>query len=177
LRILAEQVFTPSRAWADIAAWNAKGHAEAVRDLEQRALETVANSQADILYLHLPVPHPPAVWDRRTGKHALGGSYLDSLDLSDRILGKILDKLEAQPRWAETTLIVHGDHSWRTQMWRPLPGWSAEDERISHGGRFDPRPLLLIHSPGQRSPQTVATPTSVMYIHDRVADEIRAFPK
>ena len=177
LRILAEQTLAPTRAWADIAAWNAKGHAEAVRDLEQRALETVANSQADIIYLHLPVPHPPAVWDRRTWEYALGGSYLDSLDLSDRILGKILDELEAQPRWAETTLIVHGDHSWRTQMWRPLPGWSAEDERVSHGGQFDPRPLLLIHSPLQQTPQTVASPTSVMYIHDRVAAEIRAFPK
>jgi hypothetical protein len=177
LRILAEQVLTPRRAWADTAAWNAKGHAEAVRDLQHRALETVANSQADIIYLHLPVPHPPAVWDRRTGKYALGGSYLDSLDLSDRILGKILDELEAQPRWAETTLIVHGDHSWRTQMWRPLPGWSAEDERISHGGQFDPRPLLLIHSPGQQSPKTVIAPTSVTYIHDRVAAEIRAIAK
>ena len=177
LRIVAEQTFAPARAWADVAQWNAKGHADAVRDLEQRALETVANSQADIVYLHLPVPHPPAVWDRRTGKYALGGSYLDSLDLSDRILGRILDQLQAQPRWAQTTLIVHGDHSWRTQMWRPLPGWSAEDERISHAGHFDPRPLLLIHSPGQQIPQTVTTPTSVMYIHDRIAAEIQAFPK
>jgi arylsulfatase A-like enzyme len=177
LRILAERTYAPARAWADVAAWNAKSHAEAVRDLEQRALETAANSQADIIYLHLPVPHPPAVWDRRTDEYALGGSYLDSLDLSDRILGKILDELESQPRWSETTLIVHGDHSWRTRMWRPLPGWSAEDERISHGGQFDPRPLLLIHSPGQQSPQTVTTPTSVMYIHDRVAAEIRSFPK
>jgi hypothetical protein len=63
-----------------------------------------------------------AFWDRRTGKYAVGGSYLDSLDYSDRLLGKMLDLLEAQPRWATTTLIVQGDHSWRTKMWRPLPG-------------------------------------------------------
>ncbi|MGA3048690.1 MAG: sulfatase-like hydrolase/transferase [Terracidiphilus sp.] len=174
LRILVEQVVAPSHAWADVAAWNAKGHEAAVKDLEQHALETAANSQADIVYLHLPVPHPPAVWDRRTGSFALGGSYLDSLDYSDRLLGRILDVLEAQPRWAETTLIVHGDHSWRTEMWRPLPGWSAEDERISHGGKWDPRPLLLIHTPGQLSAQTVTAPTSVMYIHDTVAARIQA---
>jgi hypothetical protein len=174
LRILAEQIVSPSRAWADDAAWNAEGHEEAVKDLSQHALQTVTTSQADILYLHLPVPHPPAVWDRRTAKFALGGSYLDSLDYSDRLLGQLLDVLQAQPRWANTTLIVQGDHSWRTRMWRPLPGWSAEDERISHGGQFDPRPILMIHTPGQQAPKTVDAPTSVMYVHDTVAQKILA---
>jgi hypothetical protein len=177
LRIMAEQVLSPRRAWADVAAWNAEGHIAAVKDVRQHALDTIAASQADIIYLHLPAPHPPAFWDRRTGKYAVGGSYLDSLDFTDRLLGQILDELEAQPRWAETTLIVQGDHSWRTQMWRPLPGWSAEDERISHGGYFDPRPLLMIHAPGQQSPQTVAAPTSLMYVHDVVAAEIRALSR
>jgi hypothetical protein len=177
LRILVEQVVAPGRAWADVAAWNANGHEAAVKDLEQHALAAVANSPADILYLHLPVPHPPAVWNRRTGNFALGGSYLDSLDYSDRLLGRILDVLEAQPRWADTTLIVHGDHSWRTQMWRPLPGWSAEDERISHGGQWDSRPVLMIHVPGQQSAQTVTAPTCVMHIHDTVAAQIQAISK
>ena len=177
LRILAEKTFAPSRGWADMAAWNAEGHEDAVKDLSQHALETVADSHADILYLHLPVPHPPAVWDRRKATFAVGGSYLDSLDLSDRLLGQMLDALQAQPRWAQTTLIVQGDHSWRTEMWRPLPGWSAEDERISHGGRWEPRPVLLIHAAGQRSPQTVSTPTSVMYVHDAVAADIQSILK
>jgi len=177
LRILFEQIVSPSRAWADTAAWNAEGHEEAVKDLSQHALQAVATSQADILYLHLPAPHPPAVWDRRTGKFALGGSYLDSLDYSDRLLGQILDRLEAQPRWANTTLLVQGDHSWRTQMWRPLPGWSAEDERISHDGQFDPRPVLMIHAPGQQNPETLAAPTSVMHIHDVVSAKIEEFSK
>jgi len=174
LRILAEQAVAPRWAWRDVAAWNALGHEAAVKDIEEHALSTVDNSQADIIYLHLPAPHPPAVWDRRTGTYGLGGSYLDSLDYSDRLLGKIMNVLEGQPRWAETTLIVQGDHSWRTDMWRPLPGWSAEDERISHGGKWDPRPLLLIHAAGQRSAETVTAPTSIMYVHDRVAAEIKA---
>jgi len=177
LRILAEQIISPSRAWADTARWNAKGHEEAVKDLSRHALETVANSQADVLYLHLPAPHPPAVWDRQTVSFKVGGSYLDSLDYSDRLLGQILDRLESQPRWANTMLIVQGDHSWRTEMWRPLPGWSTEDERISHGGHFDPRPVLLIHAPGQNDPKTVASQTSVMYVHDLVSAEIRKLSK
>jgi hypothetical protein len=169
LRIIIEEAVAPRRAWADVAAWNADGHIGAVKDLRQHELDTVANSQADILYLHIPAPHPPGFWDRRTGNYASGGSYLDSLDYSDRLLGQILSTLEAQPRWADTTLIVHGDHSWRTQMWRPLPGWGAEDERTSHGGEWDPRPLLMIHTPGQETSQTVGAPTSIMLVHDTVA--------
>jgi hypothetical protein len=172
LRVMAEQVFAPSVAWRDDANWNAQGHIASVEDVEWHALKTLSSSQADILYVHLPAPHPPSFWDRRSGKFAYGGSYLDSLDYSDRLLGRILDLLERQPRWPKTMLIVQGDHSWRTHMWRPLPGWSAEDERISHGGEWDPRPLLMIHAPGQQTPQIVTAPTSVMYVHDAVAAEI-----
>jgi hypothetical protein len=177
LRILAEKIASPSRAWADVANWNAEGHIISVENVRDHALNTIANSQADIIYLHLPAPHPPAFWDRKTGRFAVGGSYLDSLDFSDRLLGQILNLLQAQPRWESTTLIVQGDHSWRTAMWRPLPGWSAEDERASHGGQWDPRPVLMIHAPGQRSAETVAKPTSVMYVHDAVAADIQSLSK
>jgi hypothetical protein len=57
-------------------------------------------------------------------------------------------------------------------MWRPLPGWSAEDERISHGGEWDPRPVLMIREPGQERAKTVSAPTSLMYVHDFVANWI-----
>jgi hypothetical protein len=85
----------------------------------------------------------------------------------------MLDILQAQPRWASTTVILQGDHSWRTHIWRPLPGWTAEDERISHGGEWDPRPVLLIHAAGQQSAATVTAPTSLMFVHDFVAAQIR----
>lgn len=173
LRILVERIVAPRKAWADEAEWNARGHIASVKDLSRHALQTIATSQSDIVYLHLPVPHPPAFWNRRTHTFAAGGSYLDSLDYSDRLLGQILDILQAQPRWAATTLIVQGDHSWRTQMWRPLPGWSAEDERISQGGQWDPRPVLLIHTPGQTNAEIVSKSTSIMYVHELVSAEIR----
>ncbi|HTB96106.1 MAG TPA: sulfatase-like hydrolase/transferase [Terracidiphilus sp.] len=172
LRVLIEQIVAPRIASADFAAWNSQSHAGSVSDIEQHAIAAAATSQADILYLHLPAPHPPAVWDRHTQRFVPGGSYLDSLDISDRILGDILDRLQSQPRWSNTTLIVEGDHSWRTWMWRSLPGWTVEDERISRGGQWDPRPVLLIHDPGQQIAQTVSVPTSLMTVHDRVSAEI-----
>jgi hypothetical protein len=172
LRMMVEEFVWPSRAWADAAAWNERGHIASVADVSRHTLDTLAESQADIIYLHIPAPHPPGFWDRRTGQFAVGGSYADGLDYCDRLLGQMLDELEKQPRWASTTLIVHGDHSWRTAMWRPLPGWSAEDERISHGGEWDPRPVLMIHAPGQKKEEDISQPTSLMYVHDFVAGQI-----
>ena len=174
LRVLLEQTFEPPRARKDIATWNSEGHIASVKDVGSHALATLSTSQADLIYIHLPTPHPPAFWNRRSGSFGAGGSYLDSLDYSDRLLGQILDLLQSQPRWAATTLIVQGDHSWRTHLWRGMPGWSSEDERISNAGQWDPRPALLIHAAGQQDPATVSTPTSLMFVHDFVAGQIQA---
>jgi len=173
LRIMVEQFVWPSRAWKDNAEWSSEGHIASVKDVSHHALAALATSQADVIFLHIPAPHPVAFWDRRTGTFASGGSYLDGLDYVDRLLGQMLAILELQPRWAATTLIVQGDHSWRTDMWRPVPGWSAEDERASDGGKWDPRPLLLIHASGQQSANTVTAPTSLMFVHDSVAAQIQ----
>jgi len=173
LRILVETYLWPSRAWADESRWASEGHIASVQDISQHALDTLSASRADVIYLHIPSPHPVAFWNRRTAQFATGGSYIDSLDYTDRLLGRMLDILEKQPRWGATTLIVQGDHSWRTKMWRPLPGWSAEDERVSHGGEWDPRPLVMIHSAGEQTPQTVGAPTPLLFIHGTVANEIR----
>ena len=89
----------------------------------------------------------------------------------------MLNELEAQPRWSATTVVVQGDHSWRTQFWRPQPGWSAEDERVSRGGQWDPRPLLLIHEAGEKDAETVASPTSLMFVHDFIAAKIRTLDR
>ena len=174
LRVVAEQLVAPSQALADVAHWESLSHVASVKDLSQHALAALANSHADIIYLHLPVPHPPAFWNRRSHSYGVGGSYLDSLDYSDRLLGQMLDILQSQPRWAKTTLIIQGDHSWRTGIWRTTPGWSEEDERVSHGGQWDPRPFLLIHAAGQTNAAVVTSSTSLMFVHDFVASQIQA---
>ncbi len=174
LRVLFESCFSPDRAWDDETRWASESHIDSVRDTSRHALDVLSSSQADVIYLHIPAPHPVAFWNRRTAQFALGGSYIDGLDYCDRLLGQMLDILEKQPRWNATMIVVQGDHSWRTEMWRPLPGWSAEDERVSHGGEWDPRPLVIIHSAGEQTPQIVGAPTPLLFIHDAVAGEIRA---
>ncbi len=173
LRVAGEQLVAPRVAVNDVAHWESLSHVATVEDISQHAFGELAKSQADVIYLHLPIPHPPAFWDRRSHQFGVGGSYLDSLDYSDRFLGQALDILEAEPRWAQTTLVIQGDHSWRTGIWRTAPGWSEEDERISHNGEWDPRPLLLIHAAGQTNGATVASATSLMFVHDFVVSQIQ----
>jgi hypothetical protein len=62
-------------------------------------------------------------------------------------------------------VIVSSDHSWRIPTWRPAGGWSAEEERAS-GGRFDDRPVLLIHFPGQNSGNDVNSALPELLEHD-----------
>ncbi|MHB1857744.1 MAG: hypothetical protein ACYCPM_09960 [Acidobacteriaceae bacterium] len=61
---------------------------------------------------------------------------------------------------------MNGDHSWRIWIWRDdLHEWAPEDQQVSRG-IFDPRPPMLVHSPGQSSsPATVATPFPQFQLH------------
>lgn len=151
-----------------------------VKDQDEKAvlrtgLADLQDPRLDFVYIHIPVPHPPATFDRHTGKTSLtsGLSYEDGLAHADVILGDLLQAAEASPRWSNTTLIVHGDHSWRAPMWVTESGWTPEDERISHGAKFDDRPLVLVHGPGQDAPAVVSQPVSVLSIHDLAESVIK----
>jgi hypothetical protein len=148
--------------------------ADAYRDLTQRAEEQFAQSQPDFVFLHLPLPHPPGFYDRRTGQFDASGqrSYLDNLVLADKTLGQLVSVLQASPRWSNTSIVLCGDHSWRTMMWRQTRHWTSEDEAVSHGGIFDPRPMLMVHQPGQHTPRTVSQPFPLVGVHDILDSQI-----
>jgi hypothetical protein len=50
-------------------------------------------------------------------------------------------------------------------MWQQTPQWTKEEETASHG-RFDPRPVLMIHFPGQSVERDVTGPFDDIRIHD-----------
>ncbi len=136
--------------------------------LQRHASALLNDDRMDFVMIHLAMPHAPFVYDRQTGKAVTtpGRSYLDGLANADVALGELMQQIQSSPRWANTTLVVQGDHSWRTPMWVHEPGWTPEDQRISDGGKFDDRPVLLVHAPGQTEGVTVTEPVSLMKVHD-----------
>jgi membrane-anchored protein YejM (alkaline phosphatase superfamily) len=122
----------------------------------QNASDLIRNDRTRFVFIHLPIPHPPGIYDRRAHKLSEGGDYIDNLVLADDTLGALLQQIDQTPNASQTTLIVSSDHSWRVPMWRLGPDWTDEEEQISRG-RFDQRPVFLIHFPGQNSASEVNT--------------------
>jgi hypothetical protein len=124
----------------------------------------LADPSIDFLFLHMPIPHPYGFYDRRkrvfTRKHT---SYVDNLALADLYLAHLRQILERQHQWDDTTLVVMGDHSWRTSLiWVDSMTWTEEDQAASHGGEFDTRPAYIVKLPNQQSPARIDQPFSAV---------------
>jgi hypothetical protein len=125
----------------------AKAHAQECNDITAAASSLIQNESIRFAFIHLPVPHPPGMYDRKTGTFGVRGTYLDNLVSADSVLGNLLAVIQRTSAASQTILIVSSDHSWRTNMWRASDMWSKDEERASKS-KFDPRPVLLIHFPG-----------------------------
>jgi hypothetical protein len=147
---------------------NAHVHIQEYRNVMARTQALIENDHVHFVFLHLPVPHPPGIYDRQRHMLRPGGTYLDNLVLADDSLGALLREIEVTASASRTTVIVSSDHSWRIPMWRPADGWRPEEERAS-GGRFDDRPVLLIHFPGQNSGSNVNSALPGLLEHDIIA--------
>ena len=166
LKQVAEQSVAPARASRDLCSYDVRQRYKTYIDLKQHTSQLLHTDQADFIFLHLPVPHGPNIWSRAGNDYAqaCGSSYLDGLALADRELGNVMQILQSSPRWKDTTLIVEGDHSWRTYIWDDQPSWTREDEAASHDD-FDPRPAVIIHRAGQTEASVVHTPWSLLNVH------------
>ena len=169
LEQVVREIRSPAAADRHLCSFDVRHRFLTHVDLQQHASQLLHSDQADFVFLHIPVPHSPNIWSRIRNDYTqqCDSSYLDSLALADRILGRILATLEASPRWNQTTLIVQGDHSWRIDAWNWLPAWTEEDDAASRGV-FDQRPAVIIHQPGQTQPQTISTPWPIIQIHSVV---------
>jgi membrane-anchored protein YejM (alkaline phosphatase superfamily) len=137
-----------------------------------QAKALIRDQSIGFVFIHLPVPHPPGIYDRRTGHERASGTYIDNLALADEVLEELMGTLQTTASAAKTTVIVCSDHSWRVALWRPTPQWSHEEEIASHG-HFDPRPVLMIHFPGQTTEHDITQPFDEIRIHDIVARMLR----
>jgi hypothetical protein len=144
-----------------------QGHIDDYKDLAARSNKLLRDRSYGFILLHLPVPHPWGIYDRHTGKFiTTGSSYINNLALADKCLANIRQTLEQTGQWDSSTVVVMGDHSWRTkQLWHlPHPGygWAKEDDIASHGGQYDPRPVYIVKFPGQTTGTRIDTPYSTV---------------
>jgi hypothetical protein len=134
-------------------------------DVMKHAEDLLRDQRIRFAFLHLPVPHPPGIFDRTTHQMSSHGSYLDNLVLADDTLGTLMKILRSTGNDQQTTVIVSSDHSWRTPLWKPEPDWSEEDERVSNGGKFDTRPVLMVRLAGSDSGELISKPVSALVVH------------
>jgi arylsulfatase A-like enzyme len=113
--------------------------------------------------LHMPIPHMPGIYDRRTDKFASRNSnYIDNLALTDKLLAHIRSELEQRGQWDDSTIVIMADHSWRTMFWDYLPSWTKEENIASEGGKFDDRPAYIVKLPDQHTGARIDAPFAAM---------------
>lgn len=150
----------------------AKQHDEELRAIMPRAQALIRDEKIRFVFIHLPVPHPDGIYDRKTGQEGVAGTYIDNLALADRVLRDLMSTLNITASASRTTVVICSDHSWRVPTWRPAPGWTKEEEAASQG-RFDPRPVLMIHFPGQSSGVPITQPFDEIGLHEILVQMLR----
>jgi len=154
------------REWEDKPSYaQEEKHASDLAALVPQAEALIRNQKIGFVFIHLPVPHPPGIYDRRPPHQRTSGTYIDNLALADRTLAELMGVVNSTPLASKTTVIACSDHSWRVKLWRPTPQWSKEEEGASRD-RFDPRPVLMIHFPGQSRERDISAPFDDVRIHD-----------
>lgn len=103
------------------------------------ALQTVTNRQFGLVFLHLPPPHKPGIYQPETDQFTLWQfstvqGYWDNLVMTDRLLGRLRKALKSQNLWDNAWLLVTADHAWR--------------ESHRYDGRFDERVPWMLKAPG-----------------------------
>jgi hypothetical protein len=140
--------------------WHRQLHIDDYTDIREASDVLLSDPSVDFVFLHLPVPHPEGIFDRKQMTFATrGASYLDNLVLADQYLAHVRLVLEQQHQWDSSLVIVMGDHSWRASLlYRGFPGWTQEEEQASHAGEFDDRPAYLVKMPMEKTALRVDAP-------------------
>jgi hypothetical protein len=127
------------------------------------AMDVAADPSLGLILIHLPVPHPPYFYSRRSHAYDLANSpasgYLDHLELADRSLGSIRRSMQAARLWESTTVLVMSDHSF----------WSVE----TVGGKRDPRVPFLLKLPEQHNALPYGEAFSTIVTHDLLLSVLR----
>jgi len=138
----------------------AQSHIDDYSDIFTASDALLDDSSVDFLFLHMPVPHPYGIYNRRTHQLTTGPStYIDNLALADTYLAHLRSQLEQRGQWDSSTILIMGDHSWRTSpLWSWTSAWTHEEQEASDGSHFDDRPGYILKLPHQQQSAHIDTP-------------------
>ena len=113
--------------------------------LRAHAYREISDPQMDFVFVHFPIPHPFAIYDRQHADFALSShtSYLDNLALVDRTVGEARRTLEGAGLWESTILMVTSDHPLRRRIWEDRYGWTPEIADAMKRGESAAVPFIL----------------------------------
>jgi hypothetical protein len=81
-------------------------HASDLAAIMPQAEALIRDQNIGFVFIHLPVPHPPGIYDRRPPHQRATGTYIDNLALSDRVLGELMGTINQTSLAAKTTLVI-----------------------------------------------------------------------
>jgi arylsulfatase A-like enzyme len=139
------------------------------------ARDKLADGNPGLTFIHLPVPHPPYIYDRQSKTFDINGrrEYSDNLALADQALGELRGTLERSGLWDKTTIIVSSDHWWRTDFWKPVKNFWNDGDALNQPAQIDHRIPLIIHFAGQKMGMTYEPPLNTVLTHDLVLELLR----
>ncbi len=113
--------------------------------IRDHAYADAGDPQIDLLFVHFPLPHPFAIYDRQRRDFTLSDSltYADNLALVDRTVGEMRAALERAGQWDSTSILIISDHGLRPDLWRGQQGWTPELERLTAGVQSETVPFIL----------------------------------
>jgi arylsulfatase A-like enzyme len=115
------------------------------------SLRMLRDPDLNLVFLHIATPHPAGIWDTRAKRYTLEDSdYVDNLALADKTLGDFRRLMEQLGEWDRTTVLISGDHPYRTGMWMDSSIWTEEMARLTRS-RWHPYVPFFLKLPGQHS--------------------------
>jgi len=157
-QILARQM----QLWANtnahsfgLAARQRRDYARELRELLDRAKRAGADPDLDLVFLHIPAPHPPGICREVLGEGCPENAYFGNLRVADWAAGELLSAIESGPRGGETALLLSSDHPFR----RPQ----------ETDGKFDARVPFLVRLPRQAEGADYDRPFNTVLSRDLAA--------
>jgi arylsulfatase A-like enzyme len=103
------------------------------RFVVENALRMLCNRNLNVVLVHVPIPHPPGIWNPETQSFTLRAStYLDNLQLADKLLGDMRQVLEQTGDWDQSVILVSSDHPYRSFLLGPPDSLWGSANTVTH---------------------------------------------